>query len=185
MRCGECGSKNLALTNIKGSYVPWKDYTQVELLFDQKVNVCGECGNHIYTSKDLVELDVNIARSVQSKVATSLQYFFDRGLQQDSLADALGVTPEFLSTVKKGKKRLSFTTFNLLQSYRKFPVLITQLTGIKIPAPREIKMVVAFGEIGNWHMDSAPAVHKEEKFGSIEVSGISEEVTSNYKFTHH
>lgn len=135
-RCGVCGSKELEKNNIKGTTHPWKDYLQVELLYDQDCVICQKCGNQIMTPRDLAELDKNIVASIKTRIDQAIRVLTERfGVTQENVARALGVTPEYLSMVKNGNKRLSFTTFNLLQCFKGNPNLITSLTGIEVINP--------------------------------------------------
>jgi len=61
-RCGMCGSPDLKLQNIKGSYFPYKDQN-IELLIDQDALVCQNCQNIVFTSSEIQLLDQNLVRS--------------------------------------------------------------------------------------------------------------------------
>ncbi len=133
MRCGECGNKNLKLENIKGTTHPWKDFVGVELLQDQEVLVCQNCKNKVLSLKNINELERNIRNTLHEKTCAAIKRLAkELGLTQEQLAVSLGVTPEYVSKVKNKKAILSFTLFNLLQSFSIHPDLISQLTGVKV-----------------------------------------------------
>lgn len=148
-RCGECGSTNIKLENIKGTSHPWKDFKKVVLAYDLEVPVCQNCGNQLMSTLDLIELDKNIAASILVKVQEAIHYLkTEKGVAQADLASALGCSPEYLSMLKSGAKRPSFTVFNLLMCYRKNPQQLEELadvqitkskvTEVKVPTPKDI-----------------------------------------------
>lgn len=136
-RCGECGSQNLKLKNIKGTVHPWRDFLNVELLCDQNAFVCEECGNTPMTSKDITHLEKNIRSSLVLKIKKFINKLVEAGFNQGEISAALGTTPEYLSMVKNGKKALSYTTFNMLQAFSDNPELITKYTGVVPSKPKE------------------------------------------------
>lgn len=151
IRCGMCGNANIKRENIKGTSHPWRDHLAVALENDQEVLVCQNCKNQILSSKDVLELDKNIRSSLGKKVNQAIETLTKTyGLSQQDLADALGITPEYISMVKNGRKVFSFTVFNLLQSYAENPYLVTKLTGIEIPNYNSLRRVGIRPQIGNF-----------------------------------
>jgi|GEM_PF-4897679 len=170
MRCGECGNRKFKLINIKGTFHPWKDYSRVELLNDQEVLACDVCGNQIFDSAALEALDLNIVESIKMKVSSAIRYFTERlKISQEDLAEALGVTPEYLSTVKTGKKRLSFTAFNLLMSYQKHPQLLSELAGITVLALYQASFPFAKGILASALGEAIPGSIDSQVHGSGSV----------------
>jgi hypothetical protein len=138
-RCGKCGKSKFGIKNIKGTFHEWKDYTHVELLEDQQVTVCENCGNVIMGIADVLVLDKNIRNSIKRKLTDAILFLTNEAkVPQLDLASALGITPEYLSMVKNGKKKLSFTAFNLLMCFKEYPHLLMKLAGIKYAEPPEI-----------------------------------------------
>lgn len=134
-RCGMCGSTNLKSENIKGAHYPWRDHLFVELSYDQEVLVCQNCQNRVMSSKNIIELESNIRKSLWDKIKFAINKLTQEyGLSQEQLAEALGLTPQYISMVKTGKKLFSFTAFNLLQSYAEHPELIAKYTGFNLKA---------------------------------------------------
>lgn len=135
-RCGECGSKDVSLKNIKGSEFPWKDYPSVTLLFDMNVLVCGHCGNQILGSKDIAALDENIVQSINQKQKEAIEALVKLGVEQKTLARILGKSPEYISMLKNGAKQASFSLFVQLQIFKDVPSFIEKYTGVSVPIIR-------------------------------------------------
>lgn len=131
-QCGKCGSQNLKIRNIKGTKQVWRDYLGVELLCDQDAIVCEDCKNLLLYPKDITALEKNIRSSLSLKVKSLLNRISEHGFTQTDISEAMGITPEFLSSAKMVKNKvLSFSLFNILQIYADHPEMITQYTSIK------------------------------------------------------
>lgn len=116
-RCGECGSKNLALKSQIGKPFPWKDYPAVFLSKDYKVLECAQCGNTVESGADVTNLSKLLQETVIEQTHTFIDMILIReGCKQTDLAAHLGVSPEHLSEIKSGRKQPSFQTYNFLKT---------------------------------------------------------------------
>ena len=116
MNCGNCGSKSLSRVNQKGKLCQWTDYPSIPLLFDFIATECSICGNVSFTHDDLEKRDAACKASVKKIVRKLIEMTLDREqIDQIVLADRLGVSPIYLSSIKNGKKTPAFKLFNLLK----------------------------------------------------------------------
>lgn len=67
MRCGKCGSKNIEFKNAKGKNFPILNYEKVKLDDDLIVRTCLDCDNIILSTKDVIELDNKLLKSISIK----------------------------------------------------------------------------------------------------------------------
>jgi DNA-binding transcriptional regulator YiaG len=121
-RCGECGSKEVSLIDQKGKPFPWKDYPAVFLAGDLKVLECELCHNLILSGSDVKKLSTVLVQSVSKNTMTFIETVLMREkCTQVELATRLGVTPEYLSEIKSGRKQPSFQTYNFLKTLASDP----------------------------------------------------------------
>lgn len=64
LRCGECGSRNIKLSNVKGRVFPYKQYSKVKLAVDLFLNVCLDCNNYIELGSDSRKIDEALKESL-------------------------------------------------------------------------------------------------------------------------
>lgn len=115
-RCGECGSSEIKLEDIKGIAVPWKDYTSVFISQSHKFHRCQNCGNFIYKVGDAEILDGLIEASIRDQTKQFINLVLGREkCEQKELALHIGVTPEYLSNLKQGRIP-GFQTYNFLKT---------------------------------------------------------------------
>jgi hypothetical protein len=67
MNCGECGSKNVSIKNVKGRAFPYKQYESIVLTEDLELLTCNDCSNYMIKSNDCKLLDIALEASLQSK----------------------------------------------------------------------------------------------------------------------
>lgn len=117
-RCGECASKNIKETNLKGKRFPWKDYPSVLLSQDFKAQTCQDCGELILRGSDSANFDKAIKTSIHDQVIVFIETILGRekNVSQANLATRLGLTPEYLSEIKSGRKQPGFGVFNFLKT---------------------------------------------------------------------
>ena len=72
LRCGECGSRNIKPTNVKGSFFPHKQYSKVLLTVDLVLNVCVDCDNQIHIGGDGVKIDIALEESISQGAYTEI-----------------------------------------------------------------------------------------------------------------
>ena len=115
-RCGECGSTEVKLSDILGTQVPYKDYPSVLISKSHDFHRCMKCGNFVFKSGEPKILDGIITESITEQVQLFISLITDReGCEQQELAKHLGVTPEYLSSIKNGRIP-GFQTFNFLKT---------------------------------------------------------------------
>ncbi len=115
-RCGNCGSRHISLSSVKGRTFPYKTYSAVELSIELKLNVCQECSNLIYTKGDTCKLDEAIKASLIQQSETFIGNIIKQtGWKQKELASYLGYTPVYISELKNGKKIADLKTYNYLK----------------------------------------------------------------------
>lgn len=97
--------------------MPWKDYPFVELDTKLPIWSCADCGEFLINAAQTKELDKEIRASIQSQVLQFISIIVQREkCEQKELALRLGVSPEYLSEIKSGRKIPSFQTFNFLKT---------------------------------------------------------------------
>ena len=117
-RCGNCGSNNVKKSSLTGLVVPWKDYPAAYLI-DHSDNFlrCQKCGESMLSANDMKAFDALIKESINQQVNLFIDKVLEREkCNQGELAQHLGVTQEYLSEIKSGRKTPSFQTFNFLKT---------------------------------------------------------------------
>lgn len=116
-RCGNCGSKELSLVNLRGRPHQWVDYPAVYLLEDVNVLECQHCGNLVLSSKDIDKISDACEGSIKAMTHFFIEKIVEREqCSQVDLAAHLGITPQYLATIKSGKKIPKFNVFNFLKT---------------------------------------------------------------------
>ena len=114
-RCGNCGSKDLVELENKGPF-PWKDFPMVFLAHGISMQKCHNCGETIMPASLAPKIDKAILESISNQVKEYIAQIIDREKAlQIELSQRLGVTPEYLSEIKSGRKIPSFQTYNFLK----------------------------------------------------------------------
>jgi hypothetical protein len=95
---------------------PWKDYPQVYLVKPFDTDQCQVCGETMGSAGEGEKID----RAIEESIRTQVRLFIDRIIEREhckqvDLAERLGVTPEYLSSLKAGSKLPAFQTFNFLK----------------------------------------------------------------------
>lgn len=121
-RCGECGSKELSEKNQRGKPFPWREYPAVFLTKDLRVLECDLCHNQILSGNDVTRLTQALVDSVSENTGMFIETILTREkCSQIELATRLGVTPEYLSEIKSGRKQPGFQTYNFLKTLASDP----------------------------------------------------------------
>lgn len=114
--CTECGSEKVILIEQKGTAFPWKDYPGVVLKQSLKLRQCADCGDIITNLEESEQLEDYLIESINKQVALFIDAIIKREqVSQVELAQKMGVSPEYLTEVKKGRKQPSYQIFNLLK----------------------------------------------------------------------
>ena len=98
--------------------MPWKDYPAVYLLDDKAHFLrCQKCGELIFSANQSKALDELTKKSINQQVILFIDKIIGREkCNQGELSQHLGVTQEYLSEIKSGRKTPSFQNFNFLQT---------------------------------------------------------------------
>ena len=130
-RCGNCGSTKLVEVENKGPF-PWKDFPMVFLSHGVPMMKCSNCGESMMPASLAPKIDKAISESISTQVKEFIAQIIDREkAMQTELSQRLGVTPEYLSEIKSGRKIPRFQTFNFLK------VLAQDKKAYAISDPRE------------------------------------------------
>ena len=114
-RCGNCGSMKISEVKNKGPFL-WKDFPMVFLAGGISMLKCSDCGEFMMPASLGSKLDVAITESISTQVREFISKIAEReNAKQTELSQRLGVTPEYLSEIKSGRKIPSFQTFNFLK----------------------------------------------------------------------
>jgi hypothetical protein len=115
-RCGNCGSFEVSKNQISGPF-RWKDYPMVYLVAPVELSQCNACGELMRFPNDSEKIDAAIEASLKEYTQFYMAKVLDREkCKQIELAARLGVSPEYLSSLKAGAKIPSFQTFNFLRT---------------------------------------------------------------------
>jgi len=116
-RCGNCGSTNLGSSQEGNLFLSWRDYPSVLITEENSLMVCKDCGEVIFTASQGKMIDDLIERSINSQINLFLKMIMGRErCEQKLIAEHLGVSPEYLSEIKSGRKTPKFQTFNFLKT---------------------------------------------------------------------
>ncbi|MEO5968556.1 MAG: hypothetical protein ABIQ95_01410 [Bdellovibrionia bacterium] len=116
-RCGNCGSSKIATKNQKGKSFPWRDYEAVRLDASLNLIECSECGELILKDSDIGNLDEAVEQSIRKQVAQMVDKIIMReDCSQVELASHLGVSKEYLTEIKSGRKIPKFQLYNFLKT---------------------------------------------------------------------
>lgn len=130
-RCGNCGSTDLKrLSAEETASFPWKDYPAVNLKLSGDIVKCGSCGELLLNASQARGLDDKIVHTIVQQIQTFITMILHREkCEQKIIAAHLGVSPEYLSEIKSGRKIPKFQTFNFLKT------MALDATSFKVSAP--------------------------------------------------
>lgn len=115
-KCGNCGSKKVESKDQYSKGFPFRDYPLVFLETNLKIKECLDCGELVISLKDSKNLNEAILNSINININKYINIFKERGIKQKELAKILGVSPEYLSEIKSGRKQPAFLLFNFLKT---------------------------------------------------------------------
>lgn len=117
-RCGECGQKAYAYQSIKGQWKkPWKDFPSVFLTKQLEVCVCSNCGAYASAAGDAEKIDAAIENSIRDQVSQFLDVIHSKsGLNFETIAQRLGYSPSYISTLRQKNATPAFKLWNQLKS---------------------------------------------------------------------
>lgn len=128
-RCGECNHKGFTLTNVHGLWLrPWKDFPSVFITEDFNVWLCNHCHAESSAAGSGKTTDAAIEMSLRNQTSQFLEMIKARSsLSYDEIAKRVGVSPPYLSNLKRKKKTPSFAIWNVLKMCAKYPDLIKEV----------------------------------------------------------
>jgi hypothetical protein len=115
-RCGNCGSSEIKKIAGTGLALPWRDYPSVRLIEPFECLRCQHCNELLLNASQLRQLDNVVEQSITANIKYFIQKIVDREkCEQREIAIHIGLSPEYLSEIKSGRKIPSFQTFNFLK----------------------------------------------------------------------
>lgn len=116
--CGHCGSEKFRKLKASDTLsLPWKDYPVVTLTTFPEGFKCSQCGELDLNAAQAGELDRHIMASIVGQVQSFIAFIMQREkCEQRQIAMHLGVSPEYLSEIKSGRKLPKFQTYNFLKT---------------------------------------------------------------------
>lgn len=117
-RCGNCGSEKLSkIDPVDTIALPWRDYPMVTLTEPIEGFKCTDCGELVLNASQAKGIDEKIVSSITHHIQAFLETIIQREhCEQRQIASHLGVSPEYLSEIKSGRKIPKFQTFNFLKT---------------------------------------------------------------------
>ena len=116
-RCGNCGSRELAKKDQRNKTFPWRDFPAAPLLVNIEFLECHNCHELTMSAADFLKLDEALKESVTRVVRSMIEAIRSREkCEQNEIATHLGLSPEYLSELKSGRKPPSFSAFNFLKT---------------------------------------------------------------------
>ena len=118
MRCGKCGNRELERRNMNGILkTHWKDYPIVHLTKDLELWHCPKCGETPYEGRDPKRVDEAVEATVRDQASQFIDIIRSKAdCSVEELATRIGVTPEYLSTIRSQKRTPSFAVWNVLKA---------------------------------------------------------------------
>jgi hypothetical protein len=116
-RCGQCGSKEIKESDVKGKSFPFRDFPAALVVKSAKFLQCQKCGETILSVSDTKKMDSLLEESITLQINHFIDTVMTReNCKQSDVAAHIGVSPEYLSEIKSGRKIPKFQTFNFLKT---------------------------------------------------------------------
>lgn len=116
-RCGQCGYKGIKEADVKGKVFPFRDYPAALLVKSLRLAQCQNCGEVMLSVGDTKKLDALLEDSIKLQINQFIDSVMTREkCKQSDVAAHIGVSPEYLSEIKSGRKLPKFQTFNFLKT---------------------------------------------------------------------
>lgn len=116
-QCGNCGKKTMQLQQVLGTF-SWKDFSSITLLEPIELLKCTNCNEIGLRPKDSGVIDHAAEATIRSLTGKLITTILEReNCSQLTLAERVGITPEYLSGIKTGTRTPGFQTFNILKIF--------------------------------------------------------------------
>lgn len=116
MICTNCEKKTVEIGNLKGSLFKWKGLHPIKIGENFNTKICTSCGDFSIKRKDVGKFDEIISHSVTRVTVELLETIAEVTKASDRLiAKKIGITPQYMSEIKTGKKLPSSTLFSLIK----------------------------------------------------------------------
>ncbi len=116
-RCGQCGSKEIKESDVKGKSFPFRDFPAAQLVKSANFSQCQKCGEVLLSMSDTKKMDSLLEKSITLQINHFIDAVVTREkCKQSDVAAHIGVSPEYLSEIKSGRKLPKFQTFNFLKT---------------------------------------------------------------------
>ena len=117
-RCGECGEKAYVKQSIKGQWKkPWKDFPSIFLTKQLELYMCSSCGAYVSGAGDAGKIDEAIENSIRDQVSQFLDIIHSKsGLNFETIAQRLGYSASYISTLRQKNATPAFKLWNQLKS---------------------------------------------------------------------
>jgi DNA-binding transcriptional regulator YiaG len=128
-RCGKCGEQTLKKINVNGvASFPWKDFPAVFITRDLELWTCASCGETAMTRGDAQRTDEAIEGTIRDQTSQFIDIIKSKaGVTGIVLAEMVGVSPTYLSSLHSGKRTPSFQLWNLLKMIAMDPTKMTSM----------------------------------------------------------
>ena len=103
--CGECGRREVEPRRARGRTSPYKNFPALLIPEDLAVPTCGNCGAEWIGARDAERIDAALASAAGdalSRLAREALGTIVDGVTQRQLEERLGLSPGYLSKVKRG-----------------------------------------------------------------------------------
>jgi hypothetical protein len=103
--CAECGRREVERRAVMGRTSPYKNFPALPVPEDLAIPTCGNCGAEWIGARDAERIDAALAEAAAdalSRLAREALEILVDGVTQRQLEERLGLSPGYLSKVKRG-----------------------------------------------------------------------------------
>lgn len=145
--CPTCSRGTIALRSARGLALPFRDAAAVPVTKHVRVPICDRCGEMLLDAAHAAALDAVLEPAYQAQrqaeQVTAIDAVLDTlGLQQNELEALLGVSPGYISKLRRREKTVSPTLFRLLHVLLAEPRATVRAMAAVAPVPARVRDVV-------------------------------------------
>jgi hypothetical protein len=155
--CAECGRREVEPRRLEGRTSPYKNFPALAIPGDLQIPTCGNCGAEWIGARDAERIDAALAEAAGdalSRLAREALGCLVDGITQRDLEECLGLSPGYLSKVKRGHEVPSPALVSALVLLAVRPGRVRELENIwstlRLP-PR-----LATEQLSTWHGGAVP-----------------------------